>query len=120
MLEANRVYGPGEQVRVEEPHGVSSGLMSMDSQYFVRLIEVIPYAGREHGLEGILTAEVRHATSAAWQQKRFSYRCEDRNLTAGEIEVAHYLPSLPDPIPLYIGDHNSICDLKPVPGEFLK
>jgi len=36
MLDANRVYSPGDKVKVEEPHGVYTGLISMDDYYFLR------------------------------------------------------------------------------------
>jgi hypothetical protein len=112
MLEAYRVYSPADEVRIDVPHGGSSGLMAMNIQYFVRLLEVtiveqhaivpvIPGGTASKGIpasKGILTAQVRHATDAQWQEQRaFSFQCEGQSLRTGDIELAHYVPALTQP-----------------------
>jgi len=68
-LDANRVYVPGQEVKVEEPHGVYTGWISMDRKVFVRPVSMN---------ESQLVAFVRHATTARWRKFAYSYGCENR------------------------------------------
>src|SRR5450432_1935370 len=111
MLNANKVYSPGQQVRVEEPHGAYSGLITMDAYYFFRPNSVIETRRTQNGVAGTVSASVRSAISPSWEQTNFSYGCDDRDLVAGRIELAR----MPDSHHLLIGDHNAVCDLKPRP-----
>src|SRR5437879_3943253 len=86
MLDPNRVYRPGEQVRVDEPHGAITGLMSMDASYFVRPLNVKVIEQNAIGSKGTLVADVRHATSAVSEQRAFSYACDALKPTVGEVE----------------------------------
>src|SRR5437867_1907256 len=77
MLDANHVYRAAEQVRVEEPHGVYSGLMSMDGVYFVRPVNVTitrrnKVSNSLFNWDGGLVADVRHAIGATWEKRTFA------------------------------------------------
>src|ERR1700751_3846479 len=52
MLDTNRVYRAGEQVRVDEPHGVYTGLILMDNYYFLRLVAVTETERRQESGNG--------------------------------------------------------------------
>jgi hypothetical protein len=118
MLDANHVYRPDEQVRVEKPHGLNSGLLTMDRVYFVRPVTVT--IARRTNLsnlsfmwDGGLVAEVRHATSAAWEKRTFTGRCENIDLTVGQTEVGGF----DDKDQMLIGDHGPLCEFKPFDDE---
>jgi hypothetical protein len=110
-LDPKHVYHPGEQVRVDKPHGVYSGLMSMDRTYFVRPVEVTIAEQDKVGSKGILTADVRHAVSVAWERWTFSYACDYLSLTVGQLEVASEGDESED---MQIGSHNEVCALRPL------
>jgi len=115
MLDANHVYRPGEQVRVEAPHGVYSGLLAMDGVYFVRPVNVTitrrnKVSNSLFNWDGGLVADVRHSTSAAWEKRTFAGGCENIDLTVGQIEMGRF----DDKDQMLIGDHGPICELKPV------
>jgi hypothetical protein len=110
-LDANHVYIPGQEVKVEEPHGVYTGWISMDGKVFVRPVSLN---------NSQLVAFVRHATTTKWRKLALSYGCENRELVAGQVELAYLgkpfgagndLPSH-DELDLVIGSHNAICSLK--------
>jgi cyanophycinase len=115
MLDANKVYSPGQKIKFEEPHGVFSGLISMDGSYFFRFLSVTEterqqYPGSQgfFGVKGTVSASVRLATSSSWQNMTFSYGCDDRELKVGRIELG----SIRDGNDYQIGDHNAVCILK--------
>jgi len=115
MLDANHVYRPGEQVRVEEPHGVYSGLMSMDGVYFVRPGNVTitrrnKVSNTLSNWDGGLVADIRQATKAGWEKLTFVGGCENIELTAGQIVLGRW----DDKGELLIGDHGPICVFKPL------
>jgi len=96
VLDANRVYRPGERVRVEEPHGPYTGLLEMDEVYFVWLIKVQPQErglGRCDGCQkGRVVARVRHATGPSWKSSTFTSLCEQRELNPGQVVLARRDP----------------------------
>jgi hypothetical protein len=94
-LDSNRIYSPGAQVRVDEPHGVSTGLILMDNYYFLRLLDVTDSKRKsEVGMPssftvtGSLVANVRHAISPSWQKMPFTYACDNLDFKVGRMELA--------------------------------
>jgi hypothetical protein len=118
MLDSNHVYRPDEQVRVEKPHGVNSGLLTMDRVYFVRPVNVTVarrtnLSNSSFNWDGGLVADVRHATSAAWEKRTFAGQCENIDLTVGQTEVGGF----DDKGQMLIGDHGPLCEFMPLDDE---
>jgi hypothetical protein len=118
MLDANHIYRPGEQVRVEKSHGVNSGVLTMDSVYFVRPVNVTitqrnKLSNSLFNWDGGLVADVRHATSAAWEKRTFAGGCENIDLTVGQIEIGGF----DDKDQMLIGDRSPICQFRPLDDE---
>jgi len=109
MLDALKVYAPGEKVRVDEPHGVYSGLILMDDQYFFYPVQVSESEHTQDGVKGTVTALVRRATHSSWEKMSFSYGCDDRDLQNRRGELARTYGG-----EYIIGDHNAVCSLKVV------
>jgi cyanophycinase len=116
MLDATRVYRHGERIKVEEPHGVYTGWLLMDDNYFLRPARVTETERKqEPGLAGFfevkgsLSAYIRSATSPSWQEMDFTYACDDRELKVERVELAR----MPDGREVIVGSHNSVCVLKP-------
>jgi hypothetical protein len=95
MLDANKVYAVGQQIRVAEPHGAYTGLILMDNYYFFRPISVTETEHKQSpgqdgffAVKGTVSASVRRAVSPAWQKMTFRYGCDDRELSVGRTELA--------------------------------
>jgi hypothetical protein len=117
MLDANRVYDPGQKVKVEEPHGIYKGWILMDDYYFLRLTSVKETERKEEpGLPGSLDtkgsfgADVRRAISHAWEKAIFTYGCANRELKVEQIELARVSESGE----FILGSHTSVCRLTTV------
>jgi hypothetical protein len=116
MLDAYHIYRSGEQVRVGKSHGSHSGLLTMDDVYFVRPLNVTitrrnKVSNSFFNWEGSLVADVRHATSAAWERRTFVGRCENFDLTVGQIENGAFDDKEEE---LRIGNQNSTCEFRAV------
>lgn len=60
MLDARRVYSHGEKIKVEEPHGVYTGWILMDDNYFLRPARVTETERKEEpGLAGFFEVNRR-------------------------------------------------------------
>jgi hypothetical protein len=99
---------------VDEPHGVYTGMMSMDNVYFVRPISVrISRQDKRSNFDfswnGSLVADLRQAITETWQRWTFSGGCDNINLIVGQIELGRWHEG-----EMLIGDHGPICSFKPV------
>ena len=116
MLDATRVYSHGEKIKVEEAHGVYTGWILMDDNYFLRPVRVTeterkqePGSAGSFGVKGSLSAYMRRATSPSWQKIDLTFACDDRELKVERVELAR----IPDGREVIVGSHNSVCVLKP-------
>src|SRR6516225_9404898 len=71
MLDANRVYTAGQQVKIDEPHGVYTGLIAMDDYLFLNPLVLGESQRKEEGpgafgVNGTMAVEIRQATSPTW------------------------------------------------------
>lgn len=112
MLDARKVYSPGQKVKVEEPHVIYKGWILMDNYYFLRPTSVTETGRKkEAGLpgsfetNGSLSADVRHAISQPWEKVNFIYSCENRELKVDQIELAR----VSDKREFIVGSHTSVC-----------
>ena len=111
-VDSDRVYNPHDEIRYDDPHGIYSGLMSVDTLYFVcpirsSSIGTGPRARFETYEEGSILVYVRRATDKQWTRRTLNYDCEDRLLKAGKMEWA-----FSNDTGLQIGSHNSVCQLQ--------
>jgi hypothetical protein len=108
-LDGNHVYAAGEQVKVEEPHGVYSGWISMDGKVFLR-----PVRFNENQLVGY----VRPASRATWSKVAFVYRCDNFELKLGQIELGYLRKTVdvgdPPAWNLQVGKGFALCVLDPL------
>jgi hypothetical protein len=93
-IDANRVYSPGDRVKVDEPHGVYTGVILMDDYYFLQPLTIIK--------------SVRRAISPTRETLTFAFVCENRDLKVGQNELAR----IPDGKEFVVGSHDSVCSLK--------
>ena len=107
-LDANHVYSPGQTVKVDEPHGVYTGVIVMDDYYFLRPLTVTDTERKADAVEGSLSASVRRATSPTWQTITLAFVCENRDFKIGRNELAR----VPDGKQIIVGSHSSVCTLK--------
>jgi hypothetical protein len=115
-VDSDKVYRAGQKVQSEEPHGVDSGWMSVDTMSFVcPLRNSIKKSGSlapgETYEEGSLVVSMRRATDGRWSKKIFFYRCEDRSLKPGKMELAVFNGKQTQ-----VGSLNAICNLSIVSG----
>ena len=107
-VNANRVYSPGQNVKVDEPHGVYTGVILMDDYYFLRPLAVTETERKTDATMGSLSASVRRATSPTWQTATLAFVCENRDFKVGRAELAR----IPDGKQLIVGSRDSVCTLK--------
>jgi hypothetical protein len=120
-LDANRVYVAGQQVKVDEPHGVYTGLLVMDDYYFLNPLIVSEAERKSEGgtafaVRGSLLVEVRHAINSAWDKAAFSYDCENREFRMDRTELAR----MSERKEFIVGDHGAVCVLKSLPDSDAK
>jgi hypothetical protein len=111
-VDSDRVYNAHEEIKYDEPHGIYSGQMSVDTLYFVCPIRSALSTNanqnqNETFQEGTIVVLVRRATDRQWTRKTFNYDCEDRTLKAGKMEWA-----FSNDRRLQVGFRNSSCTLQ--------
>jgi Putative metallopeptidase len=117
-LDANRVYTPGQKVKIDEPHGVYTGVIAMDDYYFLNPLVLGDSQRKDEGpgafaISGSMAAEIRQATSSTWQKITVSYVCDNREFRIDQVELAR----TPNKTEAIVGDHGSVCSLKQLSGS---
>ena len=107
-VDANHIYSPGQTVKVDEPHGVYTGVIRMDDYFFLRPLTVTETDRKTDAVEGSLSASVRRPTSPTWQTITLAFVCENRDFKIGRNELAR----IPDGKQIVVGSHDSVCTLK--------
>lgn len=111
-VDSDRVYSAHDEIKYDEPHGVFSGEMSVDTLYFVCPIRsTASSSGGQSRYEtfeaGTVVVLLRRATERQWTRKTFSYDCDNRTLKPEKMEWAFF-----NGRGLQVGNHNSICTLE--------
>jgi hypothetical protein len=108
-VDSDKTYRPGQQIKYDEAHGVYTGLMSVDTMYFMCPIKkTVKKSGSlapgEIYEDGSVSVFVRKATDRSWSMKILNYRCEDLSLKSGKMEYAVFNGE-----EIEVGSHNALC-----------
>ena len=108
-VDSNKVYRPGQKIKYDEPHGVYTGLLSVDTAYFFCPIKLTvkkrgSTAPHETYEGGTISLYMRSATVRQWSKKILDYRCEDLALNPGKMELAVFNGK-----ELQVGSHDALC-----------
>jgi hypothetical protein len=111
-VDSDRVYNPHDEIKYDEPHGIYSGQMSVDTLFFVCPIRssISASEGRtryETYEQGAILVYVRRATDRQWTRKTLTYDCEGHALKPGKMEWAFSNDN-----GLQVGSRDSICLLQ--------
>lgn len=106
-----KIYKPGEEIKIEQPHGVHRGVLEMDTVYFVA-VDKLPTSSKRCAADCVFTgsieAHVRHAISPSWKRMNFTFWCTQPPPEPGQVAVARVDPNFEH---LRIGEYEGHCEL---------